>query len=169
LRGIKIDWSDDDENANDSIRVNRELDSNEIDENDLHREKQEQPRMLISHRIWTVDDLEKLQINLWWTISIKRSFSITNISFPLSIVIDDKFTQRKAEPLMNRTLRGIKIDWSDDLSNADDSIRVNREFDSNEIDKSDSQWKKHDEQRFSRLRGTKNWLKWWWCFCFNLC
>jgi hypothetical protein len=34
-----------------------------------------------------------------------------------------------------------------------DSIRVNREFDSNEIDKSDSQNEKHFEQRISPLDG----------------
>jgi hypothetical protein len=32
------------------------------------------------------------------------------------------------------TLRGIKIDSSDEPENAHDSIRVNREFDSNEIE-----------------------------------
>jgi hypothetical protein len=35
-RGISIDSNDEDENTSDSIRVNRELDSNEIDEGDLH-------------------------------------------------------------------------------------------------------------------------------------
>jgi hypothetical protein len=35
------------------------------------------------------------------------------------------------------TLRGITIDSSDDMENALDSIRINREFDSNEIDESD--------------------------------
>jgi hypothetical protein len=35
------------------------------------------------------------------------------------------------------TLRGIKIDSSDEYENADDSIRVNREFDSNKIDEND--------------------------------
>jgi hypothetical protein len=34
-------------------------------------------------------------------------------------------------------LRGITIDSSDEEENASDSIRVNREFDSNEIDVSD--------------------------------
>jgi hypothetical protein len=38
---------------------------------------------------------------------------------------------------MNWTLRGIIIDWSDDPWNASDSIRVNCELDSNEIDESD--------------------------------
>jgi hypothetical protein len=38
LHGILIDWSDENEseNASDSIRVNREFDSNEIDVSDLH-------------------------------------------------------------------------------------------------------------------------------------
>jgi hypothetical protein len=45
------------------------------------------------------------------------------------------------------------IDRSDDDENADDSIRVNRDSDSNEIDESDLQSKKHDEQRFSTVRG----------------
>jgi hypothetical protein len=35
--GIKIDWSDEYENASDSIRVKREFDSNVIDESDLQR------------------------------------------------------------------------------------------------------------------------------------
>jgi hypothetical protein len=47
LRGIKIDSSDDDENADDSIRINRELDSNEIDESDLQYEKHDEPRISI--------------------------------------------------------------------------------------------------------------------------
>jgi hypothetical protein len=36
FRGIEIDSSDDSPNAFDSIRFNREFDSNEIDESDLH-------------------------------------------------------------------------------------------------------------------------------------
>jgi hypothetical protein len=50
-------------------------------------------------------------------------------------------------------VRGITIDWRDVHENADDSIRVNREFDSNEIDESDVHSEKHDEQRISTLRG----------------
>jgi hypothetical protein len=45
------------------------------------------------------------------------------------------------------------IDRSDDRENADDSIRVNRESDSNKIDESDLQSQKHDEQRISTFRG----------------
>jgi hypothetical protein len=37
--------------------------------------------------------------------------------------------------------------------NAFDSIRVNRELDSNEIDESEQQYEKHSEQRISTLDG----------------
>jgi hypothetical protein len=43
------------------------------------------------------------------------------------------------------TLRGIKIDRSDEDENASDSIRVKREFDSNVADESDLQYEKHSE------------------------
>jgi hypothetical protein len=45
LLGIKIDSSDECENASDSIRVKWEFDSNVIDENDLQDEKQFDPRI----------------------------------------------------------------------------------------------------------------------------
>jgi hypothetical protein len=45
LLGIQIDSSDEDENANDSIRVSREFDSNMIDESDLQSEKLFRPRI----------------------------------------------------------------------------------------------------------------------------
>jgi hypothetical protein len=73
--------------------------------------------------------------------------------FPLSIVIDDKLTSRKAELSMNRTLRGIKIDSSDEYEKANGSIRINREFDSNKIDVSDLHDEKHFEQKSSILLG----------------
>jgi hypothetical protein len=38
------------------------------------------------------------------------SFSITKISFPDSIEIDDKVTPINAKPSMNSTFRGITID-----------------------------------------------------------
>jgi hypothetical protein len=50
-------------------------------------------------------------------------------------------------------VRGIRIDSGDDDKNADDSIRVNRDSDSNEIEKSDRQCEKHCEQRISTVRG----------------
>jgi hypothetical protein len=51
------------------------------------------------------------------------------------------------------TVRGIMTDLSDDDENAYDSIRVNRDSDSNEIDESDLQYEKHFEQRISTVRG----------------
>jgi hypothetical protein len=60
---------------------------------------------------------------LWCETSIRMSFSITKISFPDSIEIDDRITSINAEPSMNWTFRGITIDWSDEYENAYDSIR----------------------------------------------
>jgi hypothetical protein len=39
------------------------------------------------------------------------------------------------------------IDSSDEFRNASNSIRVNRESDSNEIDESEEQYEKHNEPR----------------------
>jgi hypothetical protein len=52
-------------------------------------------------------------------------------------------------------LQGIKIDWSDEYENANDSIRIKREFDSNVIDESDSQHEKHFDPRISTFLGIK--------------
>jgi hypothetical protein len=41
----------------------------------------------------------------------------------------------------------------DEKQNADDSIRINHEFDSIEIDESDLQYEKHDHPRISTLHG----------------
>jgi hypothetical protein len=51
LLGITIDRSDENENESDSIRSNREFDSNEMDESDLQREKYDEPRISISRGI----------------------------------------------------------------------------------------------------------------------
>jgi hypothetical protein len=64
LPGIKIDRSEEWENASDSIRVNRELDSNETDLGDLHRKKHSEPRISISRGIITAVKLERFRINL---------------------------------------------------------------------------------------------------------
>jgi hypothetical protein len=45
LLGIKIDLSDEDENAPHSIRVKCEFDSNEIDKSDRHVEKHYDPKI----------------------------------------------------------------------------------------------------------------------------
>jgi hypothetical protein len=83
------------------------------------------------------------------------SFSITKISFPDSIEIDDKITLINAEPSMNLTFRGITIDRSDEFKNASDSIRVKCESDSNVIDESDSQDEKQFDSRISTFLGIK--------------
>jgi hypothetical protein len=53
-------------------------------------------------------------------------------------VIDERDLQHEKhfDPRIS-TLFGIKIDSSDDSRNAADSMGINREFDSNVIDKSD--------------------------------
>jgi hypothetical protein len=54
---------------------------------------------------------------------------------------------------MNATVSGISMDLSDEDENAYDSIRANRESDSNEIDESDLHFVKHDDPRISTFRG----------------
>jgi hypothetical protein len=72
-------------------------------------------------------------------------------------VIDESDSQyaKHFDPRIS-TFLGIKIDSSDDDENADDSIRFNREFDSNVIDESDSQYAKHFDPRVSTLIGMKS-------------
>jgi hypothetical protein len=54
---------------------------------------------------------------------------------------------KNAEPSTNSTFCGIVIDLRGEGENACDSMRVNSELGSNEIDESDLQFEKHDEQR----------------------
>jgi hypothetical protein len=58
FRGISIDVTDDDENALDSIRVNREFASNVIDESDLHDRKHDDPRTSTFRGI-TIDERDE--------------------------------------------------------------------------------------------------------------
>jgi hypothetical protein len=53
---------------------------------------------------------------------------------------------------MNWTVHGISINSNDDNENALDSIRINHEFDSNEINESDLKYAKHDDPRISIFR-----------------
>jgi hypothetical protein len=55
VHGITIDWSDEYEKAKDSIRHNRELESNEIDDSNSSDSKHDIPRMSISDAISTCD------------------------------------------------------------------------------------------------------------------
>jgi hypothetical protein len=59
---MSIDLSDEDENAEDSIRVNREFDSNEMDESDLQGENHDDPRISKFKNMSIFDDDEKSQI-----------------------------------------------------------------------------------------------------------
>jgi hypothetical protein len=107
-------------NNNKQIPINTTNNRNVIQKCEPHNEKHFQPK-----------------INFLFTISVGRPFWRTNLPFSLSVEIDDKFVPRNAESSMNWTFRGMTIDWSDEHENANDSIRVNREFDSNMIDESD--------------------------------
>jgi hypothetical protein len=63
----------------------------------------------------------------------------TNLRLPHSIKQFKKFTLENVDPSIDWTWDGIIIDLSDDSKNAHDSIPINREFDSNEMDESDLQ------------------------------
>jgi hypothetical protein len=54
---------------------------------------------------------------------------------------------------MNTIVEGSRIDSSDEYANAPDSIRVNREFDSNMFDESDLHRDKHFDPRISTFFG----------------
>jgi hypothetical protein len=71
-------------------------------------------------------------------------------------VIDESDLQgaKHSDPRIS-TLLGIKIDSSDEAANKPDSIRVNREGDSNMIDENDSHHEKHSDPRISTLLGIK--------------
>jgi hypothetical protein len=51
-------------NADDSMRINCEFDSNEIDESEEQSEKHDEPRISIFESISIFDDFEKFRINL---------------------------------------------------------------------------------------------------------
>jgi hypothetical protein len=118
-------------NASDSIRVNREFDSNEIDESDLQFEKHEEPK-ISTLRVINIDWSDEYE-NASHSIRVKCEFD--------SNVIDESDLQdeKHLDPTI-LTFLGIKIDWSAEDENASDSIRVKRDFDSNMIDESDVQF-----------------------------
>jgi hypothetical protein len=68
FRGIIIDWSDDDENADDSIRVNLESDSNVIDENDRRTVRSAKVTLSSDRGIqsrWTAESLGDERRKIW--------------------------------------------------------------------------------------------------------
>jgi hypothetical protein len=81
-----------------------------IDESDVQYEKHFDPRISIFRPISIVDDFEKFRINLRSRISIRMSFSITKMSFPDSIEIEDNVTSINAKSSINPTFLGIEID-----------------------------------------------------------
>jgi uncharacterized protein YecT (DUF1311 family) len=66
--------------------------------------------------------------------------------------VSDLHLEKQNDPRLS-TARGITIERSDECENASDSIRINRECDSNEINVSDSQLEKHSGPRISTPRG----------------
>jgi hypothetical protein len=79
--------------------------------------------------------------------------STMKCEFPASIEIEIFERFENAEPSIKSTSRGIIIDLRAENENAFDSMRRNRESCSNEIDESDWQDEKHDEQTISILFG----------------
>jgi hypothetical protein len=59
------------------------------------------------------------------------------------------FVPQNGEPSMTWSFHGSSIELIEENENAHDSIRINREFEWNEIDESDSQAEKHDDPRIS--------------------
>jgi hypothetical protein len=125
VEGINMDWSYENDNAFDSIRVKCEFDSNVIDESDSKHEKH-----------------FNSIISTWLGIKIDWSNDLENASDSIRVkcefesnAIDDSDLQfeKHFDPRIS-TFLGINIDWSDDQKNASDSIRVKRELNSNTID-----------------------------------
>jgi hypothetical protein len=58
----------------------------------------------------TEDALERSRITLSSTLSLSEDARTSNLSFPLSIEIDENVTPPNAERAINRTSRGSKSD-----------------------------------------------------------
>jgi hypothetical protein len=71
---------------------------------------------------------------------------------PCTIDENDSQHAKHFEPRIS-TLQGMTIDLSDDCENAEESIRINCEFDSNEIDENCWHHEKQDEFNISTLCG----------------
>jgi hypothetical protein len=81
--------------------------------------------------------------------------SITKISFPDSIEIDDRISSITGELSMNRNLPGTAIRRNGEHANAPNSICVKCDSDSNVTDEIDSQFEKHLDRRISAFLGIK--------------
>jgi hypothetical protein len=80
-------------------------------------------------------------------------FSMTNLSWTISIPVQVQLVLWNAEPSTNRTFRETTQDESEDDPNAFDAIQTNREFDSNETNESDSQYENMMIQQFQHSAG----------------
>jgi hypothetical protein len=98
LFGIKIEWSDENENAPDSIRVKCEFDSNVIDESDLQYEKHFDPRIstLFGIKIEWSDENE----NASDSIRVNREFD-SNVIDESELQCDSMKPQRNTFTLIS--------------------------------------------------------------------
>jgi hypothetical protein len=76
VEGIIIDWNDEYENADDSIRVNCEFDLNVIHESEKQDEKHCDPRISILPAISILDERRTFRISSWWRTSMRTGTSL---------------------------------------------------------------------------------------------
>jgi hypothetical protein len=93
------------------------------------------------------DSVPKYPINFVFDESRMKSDLITKCKLFDSIEIAILETSANAEPSTNTTFRGIVIDLREEPVNAFDSMHVNSESVSNEIDESELQSEKQYEER----------------------
>jgi hypothetical protein len=162
------------ENASDSIRINREFESNEIEESDPHQEKHFEPR--VSTRAGIIIDWIEDRENASDPITFNCEFDSNEIeesdshdekhfeprvSTLAGITIECREPKQLTSVIFARFKRkqfstenvGITIDRNEVKEKTLDSIRFNYEFDSNEIEESDRHDEKHFEPRVSIRTG----------------
>jgi hypothetical protein len=93
------------------------------------------------------DLLPKYKINSALDESKMKHDLTTKCRLSEAIKIEICETFENAESAINRTFPGIVIDLREEEEKAFDSMRINSELVSNEIDESDLQYEKHSEQR----------------------
>jgi hypothetical protein len=114
----------------------------------IHKtKKHDEQRISILKGIITSESQPKNRINF------EHDGSTIKCEFPASIEIKTRGIYENAEPSIKSTSRGIMIDLRVEPKNACDSMRFSCESFLNEIDESDRQFEKHDEQRISTFRG----------------
>jgi hypothetical protein len=117
-----MDWNDENENTDDSIRIRREFDSGGIDESQSQNEKHFDPRIPIWFAIkidWSDEDEKASDL-----VRVKCEFDSNSIDE------SDLQFEKRFDPKISTSF-GITIDWNDEDENTADSIRVKCESDSN--------------------------------------